>query len=74
MLYRCPVCGFTADSDAILARHMATTTTLYENHLEWMDAQGIDWTVYSPHEELEQQEALFDDLLKVIDSQCRSGD
>ena len=74
MPYRCPVCGFTVDSDAILARHMVNTDTLYEKHLEWMDSKGIDWHVYSPYEKLEQQKAFIEGLRKVISVECRIED
>lgn len=74
MAYRCPVCGFTVDSDAILARHMVNTDTLYEHHLKWMGSNGIDWSVYSPYQELEQQKAFLEGLRKVISIECKIDD
>jgi hypothetical protein len=74
MAYRCPVCGFTVDSDTFLARHMINTYTLHEHHIKWMESNGIDWSVYSPYQELEQQKALLESLRKVISVECQIAD
>ena len=42
MLYRCPVCGYTAELDDTLAKHMATTHTMPEYHQEWIESKGIE--------------------------------
>jgi hypothetical protein len=71
MEYRCPVCGFTTASDAILARHMASTLTLYEHHLEWIESKGIAIEKYSPVRSLKEQEEFCNDLRELVARACR---
>ena len=73
MEYRCPVCGFTTDSDAILARHMATTVTMSEYHFEWMETKGVPAEEYSPFRSPKEQRDFFDNLREVVARECRTG-
>ena len=71
MQYRCSVCGFTTNSDSILARHMVYTLTSPEYHLEWIESKGISLTVYSPFQSLIEQKALHEDIREIVDRECR---
>ncbi|MCJ7769596.1 MAG: hypothetical protein MUO92_03860 [Dehalococcoidales bacterium] len=70
MGYRCPICGFTTMSAALLARHMVSTFTLYEHHFEWMELMGIPVEEYSPLKDLNKQKAFYDCLREVIKREC----
>ena len=70
MGYRCPICGFTTMSAALLARHMVNTFTLYEHHFEWMESMGVPTEDYSPVKDLKQQKAFYACLREVIRREC----
>ena len=74
MGYRCHVCGFTAISDALLARHMVNTFTLCEQHLEWIESKGVIIDDYSPFRSLREQKTFYDDLREVIRRECPIGE
>lgn len=66
MEYRCPVCGFTTDSDAILARHMATTVTMSRYHFGWMKSKGVPAEECSTFRSHKEQQDFFDNLREVV--------
>ena len=74
MGYRCPICGFTTMSAALLARHMVNTFTLYEHHFEWMESMGVPTEDYSPLKDLKQQRTFYDLLREVIKKECAIED
>ena len=74
MDYRCPICGFTAKTDALLARHMVNTFTLYEHHFEWIESMDVPVEEYSPLKDLKQQKIFYEMLREVIKKHCMTGE
>ena len=70
MGYRCPICGFTTNTDALLARHMVNTFTLYEHHIEWIESKGISVEEYSPFRDLKRQKSFYKALCQVMKADC----
>ncbi|MBM3133413.1 MAG: hypothetical protein FJZ95_10355 [Chloroflexi bacterium] len=65
MGYRCQVCGKEAKTAKGMAEHLASTTYLYEKHIDWVQANGLRFAKLTGA-------GSYGPLLELVEQKCKS--